>query len=316
MKRFFATTALALVLASPAYVAHSEVKDMTAVERLNQGDILASTLIGMRIYATEDDVDAQPYQEGAEREWDDLGEVNDVVLTKDGSVKAVVLGVGGFLGIGERDIAVDMSSLNFVREEDDADDFFLVVNANKESLENVPAFDRQADETADAGDMNASEKDQLADEKMAGQDETAANDADGANKMTAADNQQMAKAEPAANDASTAGDRGPMLVRPTVERQGYRDAEAQEITADMLEGARVYGSDDQDVGEIDRLIVSQDGMIEHAVVDVGGFLGIGEHPIAVTMDELQILQEENGSGVRIFIDSTQSELEKKPAYRS
>ena len=83
----------------------------------------------------------------------------------------------------------------------------------------------------------------------------------------------------------------------------------------MLEDARVYGSNDEDIGEINRLVLTQDGKIKHAVVDVGGFLGLGEHPIAVTMDELQILREENGSGIRIFIDSTQSELEKKPAYR-
>ena len=313
MKRFFATTALALVMASPAYVAQSEVKDMTAIERLNQDDVLASTLMGMRIYATEDDVAAQPYQEGAEREWDDLGEVNDVVLTKDGSVKAVVLGIGGFLGIGERNIAIDMSSLNFVREQDDADDFFLVVNADKESLENVPAFERQADETARAGDMTPAENDQTAENGRQG--DMAVNDAAGAENMPASENQQMARAETAEQDGSTVGDRGPMLVRPTVEREGYRDAEVQELTADMLEGATVYGANDEDVGEIDRLVVSQDGVIEHAVVDVGGFLGLGEHPIAVTMDELQILQEENGSGVRIFIDSTQSELERKPAYR-
>jgi hypothetical protein len=312
MKRFIATTALALVMASPAYLAHSEMKELSAIERLEQGDILASTLIGMRIYATENDVDAEPYEAGAEREWDDLGEVDDVILTKDGSVKAVILGIGGFLGIGERDIAIDMSSLNFVRENDDADDFFLVVNANKEVLEKAPAYETHAEMEADE---KAADKDKMAKAETAEKDQMAAKDADNAVKMDKSEKAEMAKAEASDKDRMATADRGPMLVRPTVEREGYRDAEARDITADMLEGARVYGSDDEDVGEIDRLIISQDGQIEHAVVDVGGFLGLGEHPIAVTMDELQILREENGGGVRIFIDSTQSELEKKPAYR-
>lgn len=42
---------------------------------------------------------------------DDIGEVNDVLIGQDGRVAAVVIGVGGFLGIGEKDVAVSMDSL-------------------------------------------------------------------------------------------------------------------------------------------------------------------------------------------------------------
>lgn len=280
MKRFLVTTALALVMVSPAYLAHGEVREMTAIERLQLGEVLASDLIGMRIYATENDVEAQPYEAGAEQDWDDIGEVNDVILTTDGSVRAVVLGIGGFLGIGERDIAIEMSSLTFVREADDRDDFFIVVNANREALENTPAFESQADDRS--GDMEAPPKDQVSEVEK--------------------------------TDMQPTGDMGPTLVRPTVVREGYRDAEPQDITADMLEGIRVYGANDEDVGEIDRLVITTDGQVKYAVVDVGGFLGIGEHSIAVTMDELQIMREDDGDGIRVFIDSTQSELEKKPEY--
>ena len=81
--------------------------------------------------------------------------------------------------------------------------------------------------------------------------------------------------------------------------------------------AYVQSALSDDLGKVEDLMIdTKTGQVDYAVVSFGGFLGIGEHPIAVTMDELQILQEENGSGVRIFIDSTQSELEKKPAYRS
>ncbi len=40
-----------------------------------------------------------------------IGEINDVLVSQDGSVNAVIIGVGGFLGIGEKDVAVDMSAL-------------------------------------------------------------------------------------------------------------------------------------------------------------------------------------------------------------
>ena len=45
-----------------------------------------------------------------------LGDVNELILDKNGKVAAVVIGVGGFLGMGEHDIAVSMDKLKFVEE--------------------------------------------------------------------------------------------------------------------------------------------------------------------------------------------------------
>ena len=45
-----------------------------------------------------------------------LGDVNELIIDKDGKVSAVVIGVGGFLGMGEHDIAVTMDKLKFVEE--------------------------------------------------------------------------------------------------------------------------------------------------------------------------------------------------------
>jgi sporulation protein YlmC with PRC-barrel domain len=45
-----------------------------------------------------------------------LGDINELILDKDGKVSAVVIGVGGFLGLGEHDIAVSMDKLKFKEE--------------------------------------------------------------------------------------------------------------------------------------------------------------------------------------------------------
>jgi hypothetical protein len=104
-------------------------------------DVLASSLIGMRVYAVQTDVDAtKAYPAEARKEWADVGEVNDVVLDWAGDVKAVVLGVGGFLGVGEKNVAIEMASLRKVRESADSNDWFLVVNTSKEMLTNAPAY--------------------------------------------------------------------------------------------------------------------------------------------------------------------------------
>jgi hypothetical protein len=106
-------------------------------------DFMASNLIGMRIYNVEADYDTMtPIADGAETEWDDIGEINDIVLTADGEVSAVILGVGGFLGIGERDVAVNMGALTVVNEEGDTGDRFLVVKTSKEQLEQLAEFER------------------------------------------------------------------------------------------------------------------------------------------------------------------------------
>ncbi|MEH6646684.1 PRC-barrel domain-containing protein [Sulfitobacter sp.] len=107
-------------------------------------DFLASNLIGMRIYNVEADMDTSAYMNAdAETEWNDIGEINDVLITADGKVSSVILGVGGFLGIGERDVSVPMSAIEVLTEED-GEDRFLVVKTSKEELEATPAFEREA----------------------------------------------------------------------------------------------------------------------------------------------------------------------------
>ena len=111
------------------------------LDQVGPNDVLASTLIGMRVYAVATDIDdAKTYPADSRKDWSNVGKVKDVVLDWDGSIKAVVLGVGGFLGIGEKDVAVDMASLRKVRESADSNDWFLVVNSSKEMLTQAPAY--------------------------------------------------------------------------------------------------------------------------------------------------------------------------------
>lgn len=129
--------------ATPAPTTSAALKTGPAsyLDAAGPNDILASNLIGMRVYAVQADIDAtKAYPAEARTDWADVGEVNDVVLDWDGSVKAVVLGVGGFLGVGEKDVAIEMASLRKVRESNDATEWFLVVNTSKDMLTNAPAY--------------------------------------------------------------------------------------------------------------------------------------------------------------------------------
>ncbi len=282
MKRIIATTAMALMLTTAAFAEANSSKMMT-YQSAQANDIYASKLIGMRVYSAEKDYDTFDSEtmvnDGAETQWDDLGEVNDVILGRDGKVKAVVLGIGGFVGIGEKDVAVQMDQIKFVNEKGDAGEYFLVVKTNKEQLTAEPEFDRTASTILpDTENTTASVTKTDAAERV---------DEDGR----------------------------PMLRTPMATFDGYQKAEVEDLTAATLKGARVYGTNNEDVGEIDRLILDTNGKIKNAVLDIGGFLGLGEHPIAVTMDELTILREDDGDSVRVYIDGTQEELSKQPKYQ-
>ena len=63
-----------------------------------------------------------------------------MIVGWNGEVKGVILGVGGFLGLGEKNVAVDMSSLRRVRESGDSNDWFLVVNSTRQALEDAPSY--------------------------------------------------------------------------------------------------------------------------------------------------------------------------------
>jgi hypothetical protein len=141
------TTTPAASKVSNPQAANTMRKDGPAsyLDTAGPNDVLASTLIGTRVYAVESDLDGtKTYPADSRKDWSDVGEVNDVVLDWDGSIKAVVVGVGGFLGIGEKDVAIEMSSLRRVRESDDSNDWFLVVNSSKDLLTHAPAYARNA----------------------------------------------------------------------------------------------------------------------------------------------------------------------------
>nr|WP_254004807.1 PRC-barrel domain-containing protein [Pleomorphomonas sp. NRK KF1] len=55
-----------------------------------------------------------------------------------------------------------------------------------------------------------------------------------------------------------------------------------------LEGKAVYGSDGANIGDINDVLVSQDGSVNAVIIGVGGFLGIGEKDVAVNMSALQL----------------------------
>jgi hypothetical protein len=66
-----------------------------------------------------------------------IGDITDVLVQKDGKIPAVIIGVGGFLGMGEKDVAV---SFDAVKQTTKKDKIYLVLNTTKDALKSAPGF--------------------------------------------------------------------------------------------------------------------------------------------------------------------------------
>jgi sporulation protein YlmC with PRC-barrel domain len=73
-----------------------------------------------------------------------IGEVNDVLIDRNGKAAALIIGVGGFLGIGEKDVAVPFNAVRVTTK--DNNKWYLVMNTTKDALKGAKGFkyDRSA----------------------------------------------------------------------------------------------------------------------------------------------------------------------------
>jgi hypothetical protein len=66
-----------------------------------------------------------------------IGEIMDVLVGKDGQVQAAIVGVGGFLGAGEKDVAVSFNSIKKTMKDDKV---YLTLDTTKDALKKAPGF--------------------------------------------------------------------------------------------------------------------------------------------------------------------------------
>ncbi len=245
-------------------------------------DNLATEIIGRQVYSSQSD-DAEH-----------IGDINNLVIGDNGQVAAVVIGVGGFLGIGEKNVAVKYSELEWVVAEDNTERYILPTS--KEALEAAPDF-RAEDQTRPTED------------NMAPADGTMA-PADGAMAPAApVDNNAMA---PADNNAMAPADNTAMApVTGPIDRTTLTDAP---LTAEELIGTNAYGPADEHLGAIGDVILGADASsVEGVIIDFGGFLGIGTKPVAVSIENLRYALDENRNEY-LFVNVTREQLDQAPAY--
>jgi sporulation protein YlmC with PRC-barrel domain len=73
-----------------------------------------------------------------------IGEIMDVLFAPDGKINSLIVGVGGFLGAGEKDVAVNFGAIKKTIKNNST---YLTMNTTKEDLKSAPGFKYDRDKT-------------------------------------------------------------------------------------------------------------------------------------------------------------------------
>ncbi len=125
--------------------AADDVADMTNVGDVNDGHPMIRTrdITGSTIYTTNEandegwELERDIAEVGAD--WNDIGEIEDIVLDMNGKVIGVVAEVGGFLDIGDKHVMLPMEDVTLTRLDNDS--YIAVTGYNEEQLEEMESVD-------------------------------------------------------------------------------------------------------------------------------------------------------------------------------
>ena len=96
------------------------------------------------------------------------------------------------------------------------------------------------------------------------------------------------------------------------ERAAWSNTQGLHETGDII-GTKVQNAEGKDIGKIDALLVDpKDGKITHAVVGLGGMLGLGKDKVVVDYSALKMTGHESGRKAKISLD--QATIESAPKY--
>lgn len=271
---------------------------------------LASDFSGLELYALDpqmitadgDEVDASDRWTngeaviGARADWEEIGNINDTILSQDGQVRGVLVDIGGFLGLGSKTVMVDMAMLSFVPNDDTAEDisdFYAVAGVSRDQLEALPEW---TEESLVAGYPWS---------------DTAAHTGMEAHEDTMTDTQAHQESSMATGGPigqGMASEESDVVSRQTADEPGAMP------TADELLNTSVVDGTGDSVGTVQDVVLDQ-AMVTGLIVDVGGFLGMGTHTVSIPFDGTAIVRNvDTGNVDHVQTSLTREQLEALPAY--
>ncbi len=212
--------------------------------------IALSSLNGHKLYLPAKDeplaeIDLEELKEPMEG-WTMAGQISEVVISRDGTLRGIIVDAGGFLGKGATRV-LSLNDLRFLPDADEENEFFLLYTGQKEDLKAAPEYN---------------------------EDDV---------RLRAADMQEGGE---------------------MIEIVQLSDLDSEEFL-----GLAAFGQNDNWIGEISQVTFSEDGQIKMVILDIGGFLGLGETQVAVPLDMIE-LRRLGGDDLRAYVSATEKELQE------
>lgn len=269
-------SALALALVSPSFAAEqpgsaAERAASPMTRQTNQVD--AQKMIGRELLNASNDK---------------IGSIDSVMLAQDGKVQAVIVNIGGFLGLGERNVAINWSDISV-----SADGKRITTALTRDQLKALPEY-------------------RYADDKRRG---TAFEAGNGRDQGDAAASSTALPAERAARpDGNAAKTEGDAVAKPADKDTAVVVDKSALIAykSKAIVGSKVVNVNGDEVGEVKELLITTNGMVRGALMSVGGFLGIGEREVAVEWRDLTVTRD--GEDVRVVVKLNKDQLKALPEY--
>lgn len=123
-----------------------------------------------------------------------------------------------------------------------------------------------------------------------------------------------ARPETAAGSAAyaEAAEADPLIDDAGEEPRAYMSDTANTLRVEDLQGLPVYDSTGESIGDVSEVLTDAEGNIDRAVVDIGGFLGIGAHSVALPLVDIEV--ETIDGDTRAVADFTEDQLKDMPEY--
>jgi sporulation protein YlmC with PRC-barrel domain len=218
------------------------------IERQEHDQFMADRLIGSRVHNLQDE---------------EIGAVSDLLIDRDGRLAGVVVGGGGVLGVGQRDVALRWDAIEMATADDGEPQ--VRVDVERDVLERSPEVEYRDDTAGVWGERRG--------------------------EWTA--------------ERERARVTGAAVV---IERQ-----EQDHYSIERLLGSTIRTVDGEEIGEVSEVLLDHDGRIAGVVVGVGGFLGIGEHDVALRWDAIELTTDDDGEPIA-QVDIERDALERAPAF--
>jgi sporulation protein YlmC with PRC-barrel domain len=223
-----------------------------------------------------------------------IGEIKSVFISPDGKVDSVMVGVGGFLGVGEREVQLAWKDLHVMDNGEK-----VVVNMSKDQLKAMAAYKYKEEGWRGKvfSDRGVWTDDRRADTTTPPADTRPV--ATPAPARTTADNRPVTEPRTAANTA------------PAMESTGDFNVHG-DVSANAVIGAKIRNDNKDTVGTVNDLYLDANGAIKTVVVSVGGFLGVGAKDVAIKWSDIK--QSRDGKSLVLMTSLSKDDLKAMPDY--